>query len=70
MNPQMPVAKCDVFLNVNIFQDGKLAMLSKHATWEQREIKYEFIKRKTESLHLGNIPELDPEKDSEKNSDH
>lgn len=28
MNPQMPDTQFDIFLNVNIFHDGKLAMLS------------------------------------------
>lgn len=30
MNSQMPDTQFDVFLNVNIFQDGKLAKLLKH----------------------------------------
>lgn len=30
MNPQTPDTQFDVFLNVNIFQDGALAMLPKY----------------------------------------
>lgn len=72
MSPQMPDTHSDVFLNVNIFQDGKLVMLSKHTVWEQRENNYGLIKRKTKnwkSFHLGYMPRLNPEKENE-DSDH
>lgn len=52
IDPQMPGTQFAVFLNVNVFQDDKQAMISKHSIWEQKENKQGCIKRKTENLSI------------------